>query len=348
MNHTSSNNKKILIISPFPPQIGGVSISSERLVENLSYDGYDVDYYRIKYKKEKFNNPILLILKFFYIPFYILFHQKYDIIHLHVPSTYRKVYISLTKRLFFKGAKTVFTLHGDVSNLLNSKLALWALSKADKIICVQKGDSQRLPAYLQKISIDIPAFILPKSINDDSIPQNVLHFCIEEDKPLIVFYGAIKLHGQYPDLYGISDIFNLYNHLTSKKIKMKMLLLITINNKNHEQVKFLEAKMDNIKQNDDLLIIQDPHFPMLPILKHTNIYVRPTKTDGDSLAIREALAMGCTVVASDKAKRPSGVLVYSNESELSALVEDNINIPKTSNHIQNSFYNQIVQIYHGL
>ena len=191
--------KKILIISPFPPQIGGVSISSERLLQNLIADGFDVDYYRIKFKNNRYNKKILLTFKFFFIPFYILFNKKFDIIHLHVPATYRKVYISLTKKLFFKGAKTIFTLHGDVSNLLNSKLALWALSKADKIICVQKGDSQRLPAYLQKISIDIPAFILPKSINDDSIPQNVLHFCIEEDKPLIVFYGAIKLHGQYPD-----------------------------------------------------------------------------------------------------------------------------------------------------
>ncbi len=340
--------KKILIISPFPPQIGGVSISSERLLQNLIADGFDVDYYRIKFKNNRYNKKILLTFKFFFIPFYILFNKKFDIIHLHVPATYRKVYISLTKKLFFKGAKTIFTLHGDVSNLLNSKLALWALSKADKIICVQKGDSKRLPIQLQQKSIDIPAFILPHNIDEKEVPNEVLNFCKLKNKPLIVFYGAVKLSGVFPDLYGITDVFKLYNNLQEHNCNAKLLLLISISKKDLSQVTFLQNQIDSIKNKNDIMIIQSPNFPLIPIFKYTNIYIRPTKTDGDSLAVREAMAMGCTVIASNNAKRPKGVITYSDDTELLPLVKAYLNdISKTIN-IQENYYNKIIDVYDGI
>jgi len=339
--------KKILIISPFPPQIGGVSISSERLLQNLIADGFDVDYYRIKFKNNRYNKKILLTFKFFFIPFYILFNKKFDIIHLHVPATYRKVYISLTKKLFFKGAKTIFTLHGDVGNLLNSKLALWALSKADKIICVQKGDSQRLPIQLQQKSIDIPAFILPLNIDEKEVPNEVLNFCKINNKPLIVFYGAVKLSGLF-DLYGISDIFKLYNNLQEHNCYAKLLLLITVNKKDKSQVTFLQNQIDTIKNNYDIMIIQSPNFSLMPILKYTNIYIRPTKTDGDSLAVREAMAMGCTVIASNNAKRPNGVVTYSEDTELFPLVKTYLNITHKKSSVQENYYQKILNVYEDI
>jgi glycosyltransferase involved in cell wall biosynthesis len=50
--------------------------------------------------------------------------------------------------------------------------------------------------------------------------------------------------------------------------------------------------------------------PLLPALRGNAIFVRPTRADGDALSVREALAAGVPVVASDIVDRPSGVVSF--------------------------------------
>lgn len=45
------------------------------------------------------------------------------------------------------------------------------------------------------------------------------------------------------------------------------------------------------------------------ILRTSDVFLRPTLTDGDSLAVREALNEDCIVIASDTVPRPAGVLL---------------------------------------
>jgi len=45
-------------------------------------------------------------------------------------------------------------------------------------------------------------------------------------------------------------------------------------------------------------------------LSRCSVFVRPTFKDGDSVALREALALGKTVVPSDAAPRPPGCLLF--------------------------------------
>jgi len=53
------------------------------------------------------------------------------------------------------------------------------------------------------------------------------------------------------------------------------------------------------------------------MLGEAQIFVRPTLTDGDSVAVREALAIGAVVVASNAAGRPDGCHVYPSGSSSS-------------------------------
>jgi glycosyltransferase involved in cell wall biosynthesis len=45
-------------------------------------------------------------------------------------------------------------------------------------------------------------------------------------------------------------------------------------------------------------------------MRNLTVFVRPTYTDGDSISVREALALRIPVVASDAAYRPQGVLRF--------------------------------------
>ncbi len=52
------------------------------------------------------------------------------------------------------------------------------------------------------------------------------------------------------------------------------------------------------------------HGQVLAVLEACDLFVRPTLADGDSISVREALALGLPTVASDAAQRPPNVTTY--------------------------------------
>jgi glycogen(starch) synthase len=55
-----------------------------------------------------------------------------------------------------------------------------------------------------------------------------------------------------------------------------------------------------------------PHQGTLAAIRHAAALLRPTQYDGDSLSVREALAMGTPVLASNTGMRPAGVTLLSS------------------------------------
>lgn len=53
-----------------------------------------------------------------------------------------------------------------------------------------------------------------------------------------------------------------------------------------------------------------PHDRCLAFLRAGDVVVRSTSVDGDAITVREALALGVPVVASDTAFRPDGVILF--------------------------------------
>lgn len=62
-----------------------------------------------------------------------------------------------------------------------------------------------------------------------------------------------------------------------------------------------------------------PQTRLLEILAGIRALLRPTTTDGDSVVVREALALGCRVIASDVVPRPKGVELCENDARSLAL-----------------------------
>ncbi|HET7824241.1 MAG TPA: glycosyltransferase family 4 protein [Anaeromyxobacter sp.] len=65
------------------------------------------------------------------------------------------------------------------------------------------------------------------------------------------------------------------------------------------------------------------HGEALGVLEASDVFVRPTRADGDSVSVREALALGCRVVASDVGHRPPGCELFpaGDGSALAAVLE---------------------------
>jgi hypothetical protein len=74
----------------------------------------------------------------------------------------------------------------------------------------------------------------------------------------------------------------------------------------------------------------------------SDIIVRPTNTDGDSLTIREGLFLNKKVLASDVVKRPEGVVLFKNrdlndmEEKVEKLIQEK-DLNKDSSNDKNQF-----------
>jgi glycosyltransferase involved in cell wall biosynthesis len=63
-----------------------------------------------------------------------------------------------------------------------------------------------------------------------------------------------------------------------------------------------------------------PHASVLAVMNALDVFVRPTYFDGDASTVREALALGVRVVASDTHFRPAGTRVFP-KGDADALAE---------------------------
>ncbi|HEY6004592.1 MAG TPA: glycosyltransferase, partial [Anaeromyxobacter sp.] len=72
------------------------------------------------------------------------------------------------------------------------------------------------------------------------------------------------------------------------------------------------------------------HGEVLGVLGACDVFVRPTRADGDSVSVREALALGCRVVASDVGHRPAGCLLFpaGDAAALAASLEAAASAPR--------------------
>ena len=57
-------------------------------------------------------------------------------------------------------------------------------------------------------------------------------------------------------------------------------------------------------------MIIESQFAAAGLLENSDVFVRPTTSDGDSVSIRECLFLGTPVVASDAAVRPAGCKIF--------------------------------------
>jgi glycosyltransferase involved in cell wall biosynthesis len=82
--------------------------------------------------------------------------------------------------------------------------------------------------------------------------------------------------------------------------------------------------LNNPNRPDNVLTVEDiPHLDCLGVMSKADVFVRPTFADGDSISVREALAMNVPVVASDCARRPDGTVLFEtgNSEDLATRLE---------------------------
>jgi glycosyltransferase involved in cell wall biosynthesis len=294
-----------------PPTIGGVSIHVLRLAEFASREGLEVtvcDLYSKNLSKQDYPKGVSVIkgrgilgkLK-------LLVHLLScpTVTHIHLSSGGKSLLLYGLTLLSAVFSRTIITIHSgsfpneyQQMNGFRQYAIRRSLQRCGIVICV----SDRIADTVYQMGIPkgkarvIPAFIPPLNVLDEISPLTSL------DKPKICASGyAIPLYGWHTLIEAAAQVGNICNfHLAFYN--------------EYEQPYFNEllagiADRPNFHVYTDLTPSQ-----FTQLLSSSDIFIRPTTTDGDSIALREALYLGKKVIASNAVCRPETCLLFETEN----------------------------------
>ncbi|WP_432407031.1 glycosyltransferase family 4 protein [Wukongibacter sp. M2B1] len=314
----------IVQVGPYPPPHGGISVYIKRMKEYLDLMKIDNEVWNVSSRRtffsEKSTNIRNINLK--YVPLYYLFSNETKIIHYSISGKKTKYFIGVFNRTIFRKRRKILTIHGDCVYLYNNndKIMTRCLNSFDVIICVKHGDKEFLENKgITSEIFEIPAYINPIEKEQDrkNIPREVWSF-IDKSKFVITANGCIRFYKE-KDLYGIDMLIDLVYRLKKRNMDVNLLIaLLGVEDQTKEEKSYykeLKDRISNLDLKDKVFIFEVKGTEFYPILQKSNLFIRPTNTDGDAVSLREALHFKAPSIASDVVVRPEGTILFQNRNK---------------------------------
>jgi glycosyltransferase involved in cell wall biosynthesis len=291
-------------MGPYPPPEGGVqtnlvAIRRFLLSREIPCAVINLTRYRREDRDEIYypKNPFEALK--------LLARLRCDIIHLHIGGdlSMRLMMLALVCNLI-PSRKTVLTFHSGGYPLSNAgKMANpltfrgFVLRRFDRVIGVNqelKDLFQRFGVAEERIRLILPHAISPDLI-EKSLPERLSRFFQAHDPTLLTVSG---LEPEY-------DLPLQINLLAQVRERFPDAGLAIIGSGS------LEAELRDLIQSkpyaDHVLLCGDvPHPGALRAIAESDLFLRTTLYDGDSISVREALFIGTPVIATDNGMRPDG------------------------------------------
>jgi glycosyltransferase involved in cell wall biosynthesis len=353
----------IIELGFIPPRYGGVSVSIARLINKLRDDGYKVGgFYTSENKDNKvlkspyFNHEFTFSKKYiwFNLFYYCKILNPYHVIHSHY-SLEHMVYLWFFLHLLHK--KLVVTVHNSMvhsfylqCDAINRFFLKRVANHSDVTwIAVSnqaKEEMLRLPINFRNPIQVIPAYIPEGQTESETLPEALQNYIIKYKKN-IVFYGHSFMLHDGNDVYGFTDAITLYSELQKRGLLSVGFVLCLAENSDIEKIKILHQTARELNIDDKIYWQLGPIENMKALWNQIDVYIRPTCTDGDSVAVREALDLGAQVVASDVCPRPDRTITYhfGNVEDFANKVEKAIDIGHTAAKPDFSNYYKLKAIY---
>lgn len=301
---------RVLQLGPFPPPHGGVQINLVAIHQALRKRGARAMVANITATRRPDADDV-------YYPknaqqlFWLLIRLPFDIVHIHVGGNFssRLVLLSLLCSMLPR-ARTVLTFHsGGYASSKAGRTAHWwtfrgfVARRLDAIIAVNQeivNLFRRLGVRAERLRLIPPHAIDLASVSNQAgvtgLPQTIARF-VSTHRPLLVTVGLLEAH------YDLSLQIAVLP-LVRRKYPDAGLVIVGSGSM-HSQ---LEREIAASPERDHLLLCGDvAHETTLRLIAMADVFLRTTLYDGDSISIREALAAGTPVVATENGMRPPGV-----------------------------------------
>jgi glycosyltransferase involved in cell wall biosynthesis len=295
----------VLQMGPYPPPHGGVQINLVALRKYLLKQGIACPVINLtRFRREDrdgiyYPNTALDVIK-------LLLTLRYDLIHLHAGGDFSPRHVGLLLLCsLLSGKKIVFTFHsGGYPNSEAGKRAKprslrgFVLRRLDGIIAVNEellDLFRRFGVAPERIRLISP-YAVERPSADTPLPQALEAFYASHDPLLVTVSG---LEPEYDLPLQIEAVGRLV-----EKFPRLGLAIIGGGSLEHQ----IRERIDSLPYREHLLLCGDiPHEVTLRAIESSDLFLRTTWYDGDSISVREALHLGIPVIATDNGMRPPGV-----------------------------------------
>jgi glycosyltransferase involved in cell wall biosynthesis len=209
------------------------------------------------------------------------------------------------------GARTVVTFHsgGYASSPAGRRagrrgVRAIVFRRVDRIIAVNAEIAsffRRLGVSAERIAVILPHAVDTSVANDPSVPlPPAIASFAASCSPVFVTVGLLE-----PE-YDLESQLEVLDRV--RRVHPNAGLVIVGSGSLHGS---LRGAIDASASRSRILLCGDvAHEETLRLIARADVLLRTTRYDGDSVAVREALALGTPVVASDNRMRPPGVHLY--------------------------------------
>ena len=297
----------IAIWGRVPPPLGGMAVHLRRLTPHLKRVGVTTHMYSIRLVTP--HHPEVTQVSHRKLRWFLsIFFGRSEKVHyvLTEHSLARAAAVLLTLR----SKKVVLRVGGGRISSSKFKIKFWdrlllkfAFSRATAVIGVSEEICSRIKLLGGKRVIHVPGFIYEYNVNQNS-PPDIEIFLSKNQLPVLLSVGEIRDPWDN-DLWGSNFLLNLLMQNTNLRV---VFCAYRISKDTNPQTRLRNEISKRGLQGRYLILEEVPN--LLTIMRHCQLFVRPTTTDGDSNSIREALNYGLPVIASDCVERPPGVITY--------------------------------------
>ena len=299
----------VLLVGPYPPPFGGISAHVARLAHAVSADGMSVAVVN-HFRTREVNELIVADLARNPLRYWtVLRRLEPRVLHYHHARWSTLVAAALAVRR--STGTSVVTIHGrELEPFLESRLpgiaplTRWALTSFDVLIAVSAEIERSLRPLGRTVSV-IPAFI--PADDDARLSPQANDFLNGGTNLLVAAYRlAVDQRGRL--IYGLDTAIQSFTALAAARPRLRLAIFVASAPRSRAERDRLSRLIEAVDDDEVRRRIRVFHGePLPPALRRATLYLRPTLTDGDAVSIREAIAAGVPVLASDVVARPPGV-----------------------------------------
>lgn len=303
--------QKILLIGPIPPPAGGVSIHLWRLYSLLKDD------FEVGLVDESRNiKPGIFNIRRINFWGYFRHFSKCKLISIHSGLNSLRLINILSGKLL--GKKVVLTIHAypELKRGFGRKFDEFLFGLCDHIISVNNEILGRVSLPGHKTSVQY-AFLPPVMKEEKALPVTLIALLDAQKAKgnTIICSNAWRLDRfRDQDLYGVDMCIKAAKSFKEGGYNFHFIFNISTIDMYGQQFNVYKDEIQAAGLENDFSLINE-ELSFVKLMEKSDIVVRPTNTDGDSLSIREAIYLNKPVISSDVVERPEGTILFKNRDQ---------------------------------
>lgn len=342
--HESHSELDVLLVGPFPPPLGGISVHVERLAAAMHHAGFNVAV--LNHFNSRRRHPLVVgSLRRNPLRYWLVLRSVSPrILHYHDANwlTFLATAAAVRRR---RGQVAIVTVHGhnldrylDASRPRRVGVMRWAFDAFDVVIAVSSDVANVLRSSLPDREIVVlPAYLPPPPTAEVPALSETTRQFLEAGHPsLVVAAYRLTADDRGRTVYGLDFALTLFVALACDHPDLRLALFVAQPPSSRREKRRLGALRQLAA---DAAVSHRLHVtfgePLIAAFAHDCLFLRPSSTDGDAVAVREALAAGIRVIASDVVQRPEGAesLPLRNEAWQAAVKSAMVGPSVRSRHI---------------